>query len=222
MNADEPSSPPGALAGMRRHYDRARLTRDTLLADPVAQFELWLKDALEENVIEPNAMTLATSTPDGRPLVRTVLLKGLDARGFVFFTNLESRKARHIVGNPHVALCFPWLALERQVIVTGTAEKVPLTETLKYFLTRPRESQLAAWASQQSRAISSRKVLEMEWAKLKAKFSHGEIPVPSFWGGFRVKPATIEFWQGGPHRLHDRFQYSRQDDGSWHIERLAP
>jgi len=222
MNQDELSSPPDTLAGMRRHYDRARLTRETLHPDPVVQFESWLKEALEEKVIEPNAMTLATATPDGRPLVRTVLLKGLDARGFVFFTNLESRKAQHMAANPHVALCFPWLALERQVIVTGAVEKVPLAETLKYFLTRPRESQLAAWASQQSRAISSRKVLEMEWAKLKAKFSQGEIPVPSFWGGFRVKPETFEFWQGGPHRLHDRFQYSRQDDGSWHIERLAP
>jgi len=222
MNSEETSSAPDALAGMRRHYDRARLTRDTLNPDPVLQFESWLKEALEEKVIEPNAMTLATSTPDGRPLVRTVLLKGLDARGYVFFTNLESRKARHIAQNSHVALCFPWLALERQVIVTGVAEKVSMAETLKYFLTRPRESQLAAWASQQSRAISSRKVLEMEWAKLKEKFSRGKIPVPSFWGGYRVNPDTIEFWQGGPHRLHDRFQYARDAAGAWKIERLAP
>lgn len=211
-----------ALADMRRHYTRARLSRDTLHPDPIAQFEAWLGDAVKAELIEPNAMTLATATPDGRPLVRTVLLKALDARGFVFFTNLESRKAQHIAQNPKVALCFPWLALERQVLVTGSATKIPLAETLKYFLTRPRESQLAAWASQQSRAISSRKILEMEWAKLKDKFSHGKIPVPSFWGGFRVKPETIEFWQGGPHRLHDRFQYSRQSDGAWSIERLAP
>jgi pyridoxamine 5'-phosphate oxidase len=219
MNPDES---PESLAGMRRHYTRARLSRDTLNPDPIAQFEAWLGDSVKSEIIEPNAMTLATATPEGHPLVRTVLLKALDDRGFVFFTNLESRKAQHIAENPKVALCFPWLALERQVIVTGTAAKVPLTETLRYFLSRPRESQLAAWASQQSRAISSRKVLEMEWAKLKEKFSRGKIPVPSFWGGYRVKPETIEFWQGGPHRLHDRFQYSRQGDGAWSIERLAP
>lgn len=207
---------------MRRHYSREVLTRESLQDDPIVQFELWLKDAVDEQVIEPNAMTLATSTPDGHPLVRTVLLKALDARGFVFFTNLESRKAAHIAANPHVSLVFPWLALERQVIVTGTAARVSTAETLKYFLTRPRESQIAAWASQQSRTISSRKVLEMEWAKLKAKFSAGEVPVPSFWGGFRVQPATIEFWQGGPHRLHDRFQYTRTAEGGWSIERLAP
>lgn len=207
---------------MRRHYTRAKLTRDSLNPDPIVQFEMWLKDALEEKVVEPNAMTLATAAPDGRPLVRTVLLKALDSRGFIFFTNLESRKAAHIAANPHVSLVFPWLALERQVIVTGTASRISTTETLKYFLSRPRESQLAAWASQQSRAISSRKVLEMEWAKLKEKFGAGEVPLPSFWGGYCVKPETIEFWQGGRHRLHDRLQYSRSTDGNWAIERLAP
>lgn len=207
---------------MRRHYDRAILTRDSLNPDPIVQFESWLKDAVDEKVIEPNAMTLATSSPDGRPLVRTVLLKALDQRGFVFFTNFESRKAAHIAANPHVSMVFPWLALERQVIITGTASRVSTTETIKYFLTRPRDSQIAAWASAQSRAISSRKVLEMEWAKIKAKFSAGEVPLPSFWGGFRVEPTTIEFWQGGPHRLHDRFQYTRTAEGGWSIERLAP
>lgn len=207
---------------MRRHYSRAVLRRENLDVDPIVQFETWLKEALDEKVIEPNAMTLATSSPDGRPLVRTVLLKALDQRGFVFFTNLESRKAAHIAENPHVSLVFPWLALERQVIVTGTASKVSTAETIKYFLTRPRDSQIAAWASTQSRAISSRKVLEMEWAKIKAKFSAGEVPLPSFWGGFRVQPETIEFWQGGPHRLHDRFQYKRDEAGGWTIERLAP
>ena len=213
---------PSDLPDMRRHYTRAHLSRESLHADPIAQFERWLADAVEAEVIEPNAMTLATSTPDGRPLVRTVLLKSLDQRGFVFFTNLESRKAAHIAQNPHVSLVFPWLALERQVIITGTAAKIPVTETIKYFLTRPRDSQIAAWASQQSRAISSRKVLEMEWAKIKEKFSAGEVPLPSFWGGFRVKPQTIEFWQGGPHRLHDRFQSTRAEDDAWTIERLAP
>lgn len=213
---------PTSLPAMRRNYELGHLTRDSLHADPVTQFELWLKEAVEARVIEPNAMTLATADAAGRPLVRTVLLKSLDSRGFVFFTNLESRKAAHIAQNPNVALVFPWLALERQVIVTGTAERVTMAETVKYFLTRPRDSQIAAWASQQSRAISSRKLLEMEWARLKEKFSAGEVPLPSFWGGFRVKPQTIEFWQGGPHRLHDRFQYTRQDDGAWIIERLAP
>ena len=167
-------------------------------------------------------MSLATVGADGCPLVRTVLLKGLDARGFVFFTNLESRKARQIGENSHVSMLFPWLPLERQVIVTGTAARLSMGESLKYFLTRPRDSKLGAWASQQSRVISTRKVLEMEWAHLKAKFAAGEVPMPSFWGGFRVQPETVEFWQGGANRLHDRFQYSRQGDGTWRIERLAP
>ena len=215
-------SPASNLPNMRRNYDLGHLSRESLDADPVRQFEKWLKEALDACVIEPNAMTLATSTSDGRPLVRTVLLKSLDERGFVFFTNLESRKAGHIAQNPHVSLVFPWLALERQVIVTGTAERVPMADTVKYFLSRPRDSQIAAWASQQSRAISSRKFLEMEWAKIKEKFSSGEVPLPSFWGGFRVRPQTIEFWQGGPHRLHDRFQYTRGSDDAWAIERLAP
>lgn len=210
------------LAAMRADYRQARLRREDLHADPVAQFEAWLADAIKARVIEPNAMSLATVGADGRPLARTVLLKGLDARGFVFFTNLESRKARQIAGNAHVALVFPWLALERQVVVTGAAVKMSVADSLAYFLTRPHESQLAAWASQQSRVISSRKVLEMEWEHLKAKFSAGKVPLPSFWGGFRVRPETIEFWQGGPNRLHDRFQYTRQGDGAWVIERLAP
>lgn len=217
-----PESDPAPLAAMRADYRRAKLRRADLHADPVVQFETWLKDAIRAPVIEPNAMSLATVDADGRPLTRTVLLKGLDARGFVFFTNLESRKAQHIAGNPHVSLLFPWLALERQVIVTGAAAKISVAESLKYFLQRPHESQLAAWASKQSSVISSRKILEMEWEHLKAKFSAGKVPLPSFWGGFRVKPETIEFWQGGASRLHDRLQYSRQSDDSWQIERLAP
>ena len=221
MDANSESDP-SPLAAMRSDYRRAKLHREDLHADPIAQFEAWLSDAVRTPVIEPNAMSLATVGADGRPLARTVLLKGLDVRGFVFFTNLESRKARQIAENPHVSLLFPWLALERQVIITGTAEKISVGETLKYFLVRPHESQLAAWASQQSSVISSRKVLEMEWEHLKAKFSAGKVPLPSFWGGFRVRPETIEFWQGGPSRLHDRFQYTRQPDDSWVIERLAP
>lgn len=210
------------LAAMRADYSRARLRRDDLQADPIAQFEGWLADASHAQLIEPNAMSLATAGADGQPLVRTVLLKGLDARGFVFFTNLESRKARQIAENPHVSLLFPWLALERQVIVTGVAAKISVGESLKYFLARPRDSQLAAWASRQSSVISARKVLEMEWERLKAKFGAGEVPLPTFWGGYRVEPETIEFWQGGPNRLHDRLQYSRNADDSWSIDRLAP
>jgi pyridoxamine 5'-phosphate oxidase len=217
-----PGSESERLAAMRADYSRDRLRREHLRDDPIAQFEAWLADAIKAQLTEPNAMSLATVGADGRPLVRTVLLKALDPRGFVFFTNLESRKARQIAENPQVSLLFPWLALERQVIVTGAAEKISVAESLRYFLTRPRESQLAAWASQQSRVISSRKMLEMEWEHLKAKFGAGEVPLPSFWGGFRVKPLTIEFWQGGPNRLHDRFQYTRRADDSWVIERLAP
>ena len=210
------------IADMRTEYRRGRLCREDLKPDPIEQFNLWLEEACCAGVIEPTAMSLATSWGDGRPLVRTVLLKGLDALGFVFFTNLESRKACQISDNPNVSLLFPWLALERQVIVTGRARQIPVMEALQYFVTRPRNSQLAAWASQQSSVISSRKVLEMECERLKHKFGAGQIPLPSFWGGYRVSAQTIEFWQGGPDRLHDRFEYALEPDGSWKVERLAP
>jgi len=210
------------LADIRTDYLRGKLEREDLQDDPIAQFERWLKDACDAQVVEPTAMSLATTGADARPWLRTVLLKGVDARGFVFFSNLESRKAKQLAENPNAALLFPWLKLERQVIVTGRAERLSTTEVLAYFLTRPRESQLAAWASRQSQAISSRKLLEMEWARMKAKFGAGEVPVPSFWGGYRVKPESIEFWQGRKSRLHDRFEYTRQSDGTWRIDRLAP
>lgn len=210
------------LADVRTNYTKGKLRREDLKPDPIDMFNLWLDDAINAGVIEPTAMSLATAWADGRSLLRTVLLKGLDTRGFVFFTNLESRKAQQLGENPAVSLLFPWLALERQVIVTGRAEKIPAMESLKYFMSRPRESQLAAWASRQSKAISSRKVLEMEWSKLKEKFGAGKVPLPSFWGGYRVKPQTIEFWQGGPNRLHDRFEYTAKLDGTWNIERLSP
>jgi pyridoxamine 5'-phosphate oxidase len=210
------------LADIRSDYSRGKLQRSDLDPDPIAQFNRWLKDACDAGVIEPTAMSLATAGADGQPWLRTVLLKGLDERGFVFFSNLESRKARQLAENPRASLLFPWLALERQVIVTGSAEKLATTEVLRYFLTRPRESQLAAWASQQSQAISSRKLLEAQWERMKAKFSAGDVPLPSFWGGYRIKPQTIEFWQGRRSRLHDRFEYARQPDGLWRIERLAP
>ena len=210
------------LADLRKDYRREKLEREDLDTDPIAQFNIWMKEACDAGIIEPTAMSLATVGADGCPLLRTILLKGVDARGFVFFTNLESRKAQQLAENPHVSLLFPWLALERQVVVTGRADKLSTAESLRYFLTRPRDSQLSAWASRQSSIISSRKLLEMEWEHLKAKFGAGQIPLPSFWGGYRVQPLTIEFWQGRPRRLHDRLEYTRQPDGSWLLNRLAP
>lgn len=210
------------LDEMREEYTRGELHRRDLNPDPIAQFTLWFDQASQAGTVEPNAMSLATVGLDGRPTLRTVLLKQYDARGFVFFTNLESRKAGQIAANPQVALLFPWIALERQVIINGPAEKISTAETLAYFVTRPLDSQLGAWASPQSRVVESRRFLEMKWEEMKRKFSGGQVPVPSFWGGYRVKPEQIEFWQGRKSRLHDRFLYSRQPDGSWKIERLAP
>lgn len=210
------------LTAIRSDYRRARLDRDALDPDPIVQFNRWMQEAIQAEVVEPTAMSLATVGKDGQPMVRTVLLKGVDERGFVFFTNLGSRKARQIGENARVSLLFPWLALERQVLITGRAEKLPTGEVLRYFVSRPRGSQLAAWASPQSSAISSRQVLEKAWSQMKERFAQGDVPLPSFWGGYGVRPATIEFWQGGSHRLHDRFEYGREPDGSWVIRRLAP
>jgi pyridoxamine 5'-phosphate oxidase len=206
----------------RSEYQRSELERDDLKPSPFDQFALWFQQALDAKIIEPNAMSLATTGTDQRPLVRTVLLKSYDERGFVFFTNFESRKARQMAENPNVSLLFPWLALERQVIICGAVEKVSTAESLAYFVTRPRGSQLGAWVSAQSSVITTRSLLEQKWEEMKRKFGDGEVPLPSFWGGFRVVPRDIEFWQGRPSRLHDRFLYSRQADGSWKIDRLAP
>ncbi len=210
------------IESIRSEYERGSLDRADLKADPFEQFALWFEQACQGGVIEPNAMSLATVSADGRPLARTVLLKSYDARGFVFFTNLESRKARQIGENPNVSLLFPWLALERQVIIAGTAERISSAEALTYFLTRPRGSQLGAWVSRQSSVIMTRKLLEMQWEEMKRKFAGGEVPLPSWWGGYRVVPREIEFWQGRANRLHDRFLYSRQGEGPWTIDRLAP
>lgn len=210
------------LASMRQEYTRGGLRRSDLKADPIEQFRVWFEQAWDAKIPEAHAFTLATASGEGRPDVRTVLLKGYDAQGFVFFTNLESLKARHIAENPFVAMLFPWLPLERQVRITGQAEKVSTAEAVKYFVSRPLGSRLGAWASAQSRVIESRKMLEMKFEEMKRKFADGEVPLPSFWGGYRIVPETIEFWQGRASRLHDRLQYARQADGSWKIERLAP
>jgi pyridoxamine 5'-phosphate oxidase len=220
MAAERDSAPDPAA--MRRQYGRAALREEDVASEPLAQFTAWFREAIDGGLAEPNAMTLATAGADGFPAARTVLLKHFDERGFVFFTNLESEKARQLRENPRAALLFPWLGLERQVVVRGSVERLSTAETLRYFLTRPRDSQIAAWASKQSAPLSSRQVLEMEWQSLKRKFAAGEVPLPDFWGGYRVVPATIEFWQGGRDRLHDRLMYTRRPAGGWSIGRLAP
>ncbi|WP_426415127.1 pyridoxamine 5'-phosphate oxidase [Aestuariirhabdus sp. LZHN29] len=207
---------------LRREYLHGGLHRKDLLPEPIPQFEQWLQQAIDAHLPDPTAMSVATVSADGYPSQRIVLLKQVDHRGFVFFTNLGSTKAAQIEGNPRVSLHFPWLELDRQVIVSGHATRLSNREVLGYFLSRPKESQLAAWASRQSHPISSRMLLEQKFAEIKHKFSHGEVPLPSFWGGFRVDPRSIEFWQGGAHRLHDRFLYTRKEDNQWAIERLAP
>ena len=210
------------LEDFRRDYLAGGLRRDDLRDDPIEQFESWLAQAVAGGLTDPTAMVLATVEEDGAPWQRMVLLKDFGHQGFVFYTNLESRKARAMAANPRVSLLFPWNVLERQVIVGGRVERLSTLEATRYFLTRPRESQLAAWASAQSRPLSARRLLEQQFEKMKDKYRHGEIPLPSFWGGYRVVPAEIEFWQGGANRLHDRFLYRRQEDLAWSIERLAP
>jgi pyridoxamine 5'-phosphate oxidase len=210
------------LEDVRREYLRGGLKREDLAEDPISQFEVWLKQAIDADIQDPTAMTVATVNANGQPSQRIVLLKQVDQKGFVFFTNYESRKAKEIEANPLVSLHFPWHMLERQVKICGRAERVSTAESLKYFLSRPEESQLAAWASEQSRPVSSRQVLMQQFNAIKNKFSKGEIPLPDFWGGYRIVPSSIEFWQGGANRLHDRFEYQQQSDGTWAIERLAP
>ena len=181
---------------------------------------MWFTQAVDAQLVEPNAMVLGT-TDAKRPSARSVLLKAYDERGFVFFTNYESRKAQEIAANPQVSLLFPWYPLERQVSILGRAERISTAESLAYFASRPHGSRLGAWVSQQSAVINSRKLLEMKLEEIKRKFADGEVPLPSFWGGFRVVPAELEFWQGRENRLHDRFRYTRSG-GSWAIERLSP
>ena len=210
------------LHDLREDYTQAELRSEDLQENPFKQFELWFQQACNVNCPEPNAMVLATASATGEPLVRTVLLKYFDSNGFVFFTNYQSRKAQHISENPQVALLFLWLPLQRQVQITGIAAKIPTAESLNYFATRPRGSQLGAWCSVQSSVISSRQLLQMQFEQIRQKFLNREIPLPSFWGGYRVVPNSFEFWQGRSNRLHDRFLYVGKDDSSWKIQRLAP
>ncbi|MGL5109961.1 MAG: pyridoxamine 5'-phosphate oxidase [Vibrio ordalii] len=209
------------LSDIRREYIKGGLRRKDLLSNPIEQFNLWLQQAIDAGLTDPTAMTVATVDENGQPFQRIVLLKNVEKDGFVFYTNLGSRKAQHIEHNNKVSLHFPWHPLERQVHITGAAEKLSTFENIKYFTSRPKESQIAAMASRQSSRISARGVLEGKYLELKKKFEQGEVPVPSFWGGYRVKVESIEFWQGGEHRLHDRFLFTQQDQ-QWSTERLAP
>jgi pyridoxamine 5'-phosphate oxidase len=215
------------LSDIRREYIHGGLRRKDLNPNPVEQFNAWLQQAIDANLSDPTAMTVATVDMNGQPFQRIVLLKDVSERGFVFYTNLGSRKAQHLVDNSKISLHFPWHTLERQVHITGRAEKMSALENMKYFTSRPKDSQIAAIASHQSSRISARGVLEGKYLELKQKFANGEVPVPSFWGGFRVIPESFEFWQGGEHRLHDRFIYAPsgnddQDESKWIIDRLAP
>jgi pyridoxamine 5'-phosphate oxidase len=212
-----------SLANLRLIYARETLSEAAVNPDPIMQFKHWFDQALEAQLIEPNAMALATVSADGRPSARMVLLKEIDGRDFVFYTNYESRKGRELAANPYAALVFYWAELERQIRIEGEAGKVSRARSEAYFDTRPRGSQLGAWASHQSQVVGSKADLERKLSELRAQYQgSAPVPAPGFWGGFRVKPVRIEFWQGRPDRLHDRLQYSLTEDGSWRVERLSP
>ena len=203
-------------------FSRPHLLMEALASAPILEFDRWFREAWDENYPMPQAMSLATASAEGLPTVRTVLLKGYDSNGFVFFTNYGSRKAKQISNNPQAALLFPWVRLGRQVTVAGRVEKISKSESVQYFLSRPRGSQLSAWASEQSTVISSRAILESAFATVKRRFADGEVPLPDFWGGYRVLPDSIEFWQNRTDRMHDRFMYHRTKNGQWTIDWLAP
>ena len=207
---------------LRRSYNLGKLELEDLAPDPYDQFDSWFTLALEKIKLDPNAMSLATVGKDCKPSLRTVLLKYYDKNGFVFFTNYNSKKAKQIQENENVALMFVWLPLERQIIIEGKAQKISKTESFKYFSSRPIGSQLGAWVSPQSSIISSKSVLLQKLEQIKQKFKDGKIPLPDFWGGYRVVPEKIEFWQGGENRLHDRFLYEKNKGENWTIKRLAP
>jgi pyridoxamine 5'-phosphate oxidase len=234
-----------AVANLRREYTVGGLNREALAADPLAQFQSWFSQAsatrsgsrwrqvgialyklwhalIGHAPVDVNAMVLATVSRDDQPSARTVLLKGVDPRGFIFFTNYDSRKGHELAGNPKASLVFYWPNLERQVCVGGTVTKLPREESEAYFKSRPKGSRLAAWASSQSAVVADRPALETKWQEMASRFPGEHVPLPPNWGGYALAPARVEFWQGRPNRLHDRFCYAKQGDGSWQIERLAP
>ncbi|BAY12452.1 pyridoxamine 5'-phosphate oxidase [Calothrix sp. NIES-2098] len=210
------------IADLRKDYTLQDLSESEVDLNPFIQFKQWFEQALSAQLPEPNAMTIATATPDGKPSARMVLLKDFDERGFVFFTNYNSRKGQELAENPQAALVFWWAELERQVRITGRVEKVSEPESDRYFYSRPENSRLGAWASNQSEVLASREELELRLQELQHKYENQEIPRPAHWGGLRVIPTEIEFWQGRSSRLHDRLLYTRLDNDSWQIERLSP
>lgn len=209
------------LYDARKVYKKAQLTEENVAKNPFAQFKVWYDEAESADLIEPNAMVLATVDKDNRPNTRTVLLKAFDEKGFVFFTNYTSQKSKEIEHNPDVTIQFLWLGLERQVKIRGTAKKISLKDSMHYFFLRPSGSQLGAWVSHQSQVISSKALLVNQYQKLKQKFANGQVPFPDFWGGYCVEPNYFEFWQGGDDRLHDRLIFTPSENG-WQIQRLAP
>ncbi|MBC8053278.1 MAG: pyridoxamine 5'-phosphate oxidase [Sphingobacteriaceae bacterium] len=210
------------IENLRQEYRSATLSEKEVAADPISQFAKWFAEALDGGIFEPNAMTLATATHDGKPSARIMLLKGFDKSGFTFYTNYLSRKGKEISKNPAACIVFFWPELERQIRIEGTLEKVSKEESEKYFHSRPKESQLGALASQQSQEIPDKTTVENSWKELTSKFSDKEVPKPAYWGGYVLKPQIVEFWQGGPGRLHDRILYKRSDKNNWKIVRLAP
>ncbi|WMY96207.1 MAG: pyridoxamine 5'-phosphate oxidase [Arsenophonus sp.] len=209
------------VSSCRREYFKGILRRQDLTHDPLILFDLWMQDAYKEKLVDPTAMSISTVDSDGQPYQRIVLLKHYDKNGLIFYTNLFSRKSQHIISNNNVSVLFPWYSLERQVCFLGTAKKLSAVEVIKYFYSRPRESQIAAWISPQSEQISSRNVLEKKFLQFCKIVKNNKIPFPSFWGGYRIKFHSVEFWQGGNKRLHDRFIYMWKSD-HWEINRLAP